>query len=73
MDAVGRVPHRSPMRGVASDVVACTLVPRLSFFFSHIRVDSARFAPTWLLFALSRADLARIKPYWLDRVVSADD
>ena len=44
-----------------------------AFFFSHIRVDSARFAPTWLLFALSRADLARIKLYWLNRVVSADD
>ena len=33
MDAVGRVPHWSPMRGVASDAAACTLVPRLSFFF----------------------------------------
>ena len=64
-DAAGRVPHPSPMRDAASDMVDCASVPCLSFFFffSRIRTDTARFAPNRLRFTLNWADSAKIGPY----------
>lgn len=50
--------HGRAWEGAAleSNAVVCASVPLLSFFFSRIRADSARFE-------LNRADSAEIKPY----------
>ena len=69
-DSAGKVPHRSLMRGAASDMAARASMPRwpfffFFFFFSRIRVDSARFAPTRLLFSPTRPESSQIGSYWL--------
>ena len=60
MDAAGRVPHRSPTQGAASDTAAHASVPRLSFFFSS---DSHRLGSIRVNSASIRADSAKIGPY----------
>ena len=67
MDVVGRIPHPNPTQPDAvSDAVARVSVPRLSFFFSRIRTNSAQFTP-------NRADSTIIGPYRPYRVISTDD
>ena len=85
-DATGRVPYQSLTRGAATDIVAHTLVPRMSdfflkFFFIYLFLFF-RFSPTWLRFmliwakpgrfGLNRADSAKIKLYLPIWIVSVD-
>ena len=61
MDVVGRIPHPNPTQPDAvSDAVARVLVPRLSFFFSRIRTDSASIHANLRRTKLIRPDSGRI-------------
>ena len=62
--------RRDPTQGAASDVIACTSMPCLSFFFFS---DSHRLNSIRVDLASIHADSARSGPYQSNRVISADD
>ena len=77
-DTAGRVPHRCPTRGAATDAAAITSVLCLSFFFSFFsffflsyRFEPTRlqFMPTQLRFGTIHAEPGR---FGQNRVVSAE-
>ena len=78
-DVAPKVPHLRPTWDAASNAIARTSIRVcVFFFFSRIRVDSARFvpnqlrfAPNRLWFAPNRADSAKIGSYRQYRVISA--
>ena len=70
-DAAGRVPHRSPTQGAATDAAAHALVPCLSilFYFILFYFYFNGFVPTRLWFALIQAEPGKFSQ---NQVVSAE-
>ena len=61
----GAAPESDAGCGVWHGCLRVYAASDLFFFFSRIRVDSARFAPTRLLFSPTRPESSRIRSYWL--------